>query len=490
MRTSRIALSVLLLSGAVAGAQQATTASFASDALRPPRFPTPRTAVPLDPADSLYRLARTALADGDFKRAAQLFQSVADRFADSEFAPDALYYRAYALFKSGTSNELRLAITALDRQASRYPNAGTLNDAKQLRASILSEQARRGEAEAGREIALGATTLGTDTRCPTDDDAAKLIALNALVQQDPDAVLPVLTKLLERRDNCSVSLRKRAVFMIAQTREEERADILLRVASADPSNEVRREAIQWLSEVATERAARALDSILFSAADAELRDRALSALSRHRSPAARASIRRYAELPSVSTDLRVRAVNYISNGRKAGDEVDFFKALFAKTASPELREALVQAVANQRTGDRTPWLMSVVRDRRQETEVRKRALYYVGHATMSIQSGQSAQGGTPAPGAQGMNVFSTNTLAYAVDLRELVALYDEFNGQPEMQDQLLWVYQQRRETEATDKLLQIAKTEKNPELRRKAIAALGQRKDPRVKQFMIDLLSP
>lgn len=69
-------------------------------------------------------------------------------------------------------------------------------------------------------------------------------------------------------------------------------------------------------------------------------------------------------------------------------------------------------------------------------------------------------------------------------------MYDEFNGQVEMQDQLLYVYGSRRETEATDKLLDIAKNEKNPELRRKAISWLGQRKnDPRVTKFLLDLLS-
>ena len=54
---------------------------------------------------------------------------------------------------------------------------------------------------------------------------------------------------------------------------------------------------------------------------------------------------------------------------------------------------------------------------------------------------------------------------------------------------MLYVYAQRKETEVTDKLLAIAKTEKNPELRRKAISWLTQRKDPRVKQFLLDLLS-
>ena len=428
----------------------------AIDAYPPPVFAASKTVLPADPADSLYRLGRTALTDGDYKKAATIFATVSERYPDSEFAPDALYYRAYSLFKSGSSRELESAVLALDRQATRYPRANTLNDAKQLRASIRSEQAKRGDSTAGQEIAMGANTLKNENRCPTDDDDIRLTALNGIVQVDPDQVIPVLQKLLSRTDECSVKLRKRAVYMVAQTKEEERADILLRVASTDPNTEVRREAIQWLSSVKTERAARALDSILFTTADADMRDRALSALSQHGSTSARSSLRRFAEQTNVPTDLRARAIYAIANGRKIGDEADYLRGLFGKTASPELREAIIQGFGNLKTADRTSWLLGVARDKNQEIEVRKRALYVAGSG---------------------------------IELKDLLGLYDDFSGQTDMQDQMLYVYKERRETEATDKLLQIAKSEKNPELRKKAILWLGQRKDPRVKQFLLDLLS-
>lgn len=451
---------LLLCSFLVAGAAVSAQGPSArvDDTAQTLRIPTPRdpgSRRTADPADSLYRLARAALSDGDFKRAATLFATVAERYPDSEFAPDALYYRAYALYRSGTSRDLELAVQSLDRQAMRYPKAGTLNDAKQLRASIRSEQAKRGDGNAGEEIVYGAQTLGNEKRCPTEDDDMRLAALAGVMTLDPDQALPVLQKLLERKDACSVALRRRAVIMVAQTKEEERPDILLRVASTDPSPEVRREAVRWLSEVNTERAARALDSILFTATDADIRDKALYALSQHRSPLARLALRRFAEMASLPTELRARAIYYIGQGRRGGDESEYLRGLFWETASPELRESVIQAVANQKTSDRTTWLIGVARDKSQELEPRKKALFYAG------QSG--------------------------VELKELLPLYDELAGQTEMQDQMLWVYAQRKEPEATDKLLQIARNEKNPELRKKAIFWLGQRKDPRVKQFLLDL---
>ena len=485
MRNLRSIALLLVVTGAAAGAQQSTSAyayayapasaaTSAPDPVRAPVLPAPRTAQAADPADSLYRLARTALNDGDFRKAATLFATVADRYPDSEFARDALYYRAYALYKSGTSRELELAVVALDRQAARYPTAGTLNDAKQLRASIRSEQAKRGDASAGLEIAEGAKALRNEKGCPTEQDDITLTVLTGIIQQDPDQALSVLQSVLGRKDECSIRLRKRAVYLVAQTKEEERADILLRVASADPSTEVRREAVGYLSSVNTERAAKALDSILFNAGDAEIRDRALSALAQHRSPSARASLRRFAEQASVSTDLRVRAVSYMANGRRQGDDSEYFKALFNKTASPELREALIQAVANQRTPDRTTWLLGIARDKKHEVEVRKKALYYAGQApSFAMLAGGQQQSNAPQ---------------YALELKDILPLYEEFNGQPEIQEQLLWVYAQRRETEATDKLMQIARTEKNADLKRKAISWLATRKDPRVTQFLLDLL--
>jgi HEAT repeat protein len=258
--------------------------------------------------------------------------------------------------------------------------------------------------------------------------------------------------------------------MLAQTKEEERADILLRVASTDPSPEVRREAVQYLSSVNTERAAKALDSILFNAVDADTRDRALSALAQHKSPSARASLRKFAEQANIPTDLRVRAV-YVLAQRRTGEETDYLRGLYGKTASPEIREAIIQGMASQRTTDRIPWLLGIARDKGQEIELRKKAIYYAGQA--SATPGQS----------------SSSAPSYALEMKDLLPLYDEFNGQQEMQEQMLYVYAQRRETEATDKLLAIAKAEKNPELRRKAVSWLAQRKDPRVKQFLIDLLS-
>src|SRR4051794_16112956 len=162
-------LSVLLIAGGVAGAQEPwhpatsllrTMAWADADRVELPAI---RTGPFAEPADSIYRLAQAALNDNDYRRAAQLFQTVVDRYPDSDFAMEALYWKAYALFRGMTSSrDLQLATEALDRQEMRYPKARTLNDAKQLRAQISAEQARRGDAAAFGRMQADANKLSAE----------------------------------------------------------------------------------------------------------------------------------------------------------------------------------------------------------------------------------------------------------------------------------------------------------------------------------------
>jgi len=49
--------------------------------------------------------------------------------------------------------------------------------------------------------------------------------------------------------------------------------------------------------------------------------------------------------------------------------------------------------------------------------------------------------------------------------------------------------QRQSDKAAIDKMFDIARNEKDPELRKKAIFWLGQSRDPRVQQFLMDLIN-
>ena len=90
------------------------------------------------------------------------------------------------------------------------------------------------------------------------------------MQMDDARARPILQRVLARRDAGSVCLRRKAVFLIAQESAAGTEDILLETARTDPDPEVREQAVFWLSQVGTDRAVGALDSILRTSTDRAL----------------------------------------------------------------------------------------------------------------------------------------------------------------------------------------------------------------------------
>ncbi|MBA3894740.1 MAG: HEAT repeat domain-containing protein, partial [Gemmatimonadales bacterium] len=72
-------------------------------------------------------------------------------------------------------------------------------------------------------------------------------------------------------------------------------------------------------------------------------------------------------------------------------------------------------------------------------------------------------------------------------LADLAPLYGWFEDR-EMKDHLIFVYSQREEPAAVDKLLEIARRDLDPELRKKALFWLGQSEDPRAAKALQDII--
>ncbi|NIQ26025.1 MAG: outer membrane protein assembly factor BamD, partial [Gammaproteobacteria bacterium] len=54
---------------------------------------------PQDPADSLYRAAVQRLNQDEYRRAAEMFARIQARYPRSNYAAQALYYQAFALYR-------------------------------------------------------------------------------------------------------------------------------------------------------------------------------------------------------------------------------------------------------------------------------------------------------------------------------------------------------------------------------------------------------
>lgn len=433
-----------------------------------------------DPADQLYRDARAALNRTRYSDAAELFRQIYSKYPRSSYAGDAYYWQAYALSKRDSDQALRRALEVLQEQKDKAPRASTRRDADALATRIRGQLARGGDAGSAAVIASEATAAapplppmpaiaavpaaprppaitgrraGTRDRCNSEDDI-QTAALNALQQMDTERALPILKRVLARRDDESTCLRRKAMFIVSQLEGKESEQILLDAARSDPDPEVREQAVFWLSQVDSPTAVIALDSILRTASDPVLQDKAIFALSQQDAPKARQALRDFALRSGVSDELREKAIFWIGQSDDP-DRLSFLKTLYAQLKSAALRDKILFSISQIDGRESSQWLLQVAGDVNEDIELRKKALFWVGQSDYPIS--------------------------------ELTTLYDRMPSR-EMKEQLIFVYSQRNEKAAVDRMIQIAKTEPDRELKKKAIFWLSQSNDPRVAEFLASLL--
>ena len=404
-----------------------------------------------DPGAELYRDAREALNDGRWEQAAGLMSDLRAAHPESGYVPDSYYWEAFALYRLGGRGALREATELLAVQADEHPDAGTREDAAALRVRIEAERARRGDAEAAASIARQA-----QEPCGEEQEL-RLAALSALMNMHADRARPILEEVLESRDRCSVELRRQAVFLVAQTLDDDAVDILIDLAhrDPDPDAEVREQAVFWLSQVRSEEALDALSAILAETSDPELQEQAVYAISQHESSRAAALLREFAERPDVDPEVRGNAIFWI--GESGGsDGAAYLRELYPGIDDQELKDQIIFAVAEAGDAASAAWLLDRVRDPAEDVEIRNQALFWAGESN-------------------------------ALGVSDLEELYDSFQD-PEMKEQLIFVAAEFGSREAVDFLMQVAREEDDTDLRENAIFWLGQSEDPRVPEFLLSLI--
>ena len=418
-----------------------------ADAPPPPAFPQ-------DPADALYRQGREALNREEWLTAARRFQQIRQSHPRSRYAADALYWEAFARYRTGRTDQLRMALGGLDTQRSRYPGAGTRRDADQLAARIQGELARQGDSRAAETVAVDARQAA-QCRGRGGDDDERMAALNALLQMDADRAMPLLRSVLARRDACSEALRSKAVFLVSQKAGGEAEDVLLNVARTDPSAEVRGQAVFWLSQTGTERALDAIEQILRTTSDAEIQEKGVFALSQHRSPRAAQLLRTYAERDGTPDNVREKAIFWIGQ-RSTPENAAFLRSLFGRLRDDEMKKKVLFSLSQMRGQGNERWLLNVALDASQPEEVRKQGLFW------------ASQAGVPLP--------------------EVVGLYDRIRD-ADLREHLIFVLSQRmREPAAMDKIIEIARRDPDRRMREKALFWLGQSRDPRAAQVLREVI--
>jgi HEAT repeat protein len=130
--------------------------------------------------------------------------------------------------------------------------------------------------------------------------------------------------------------------------------------------------------------------------------------------------------------------------------------LYASLKSDRLKEKVIESLGNVEDAEARRWLLALAQNTKEDIDLRKQALFWAGQSKRASS--------------------------------ELIPLYDKLRD-PEMKEQLIFVYSNLDDRASTDKLIEIARKEPNRELRKKAIFWLGQKDDPRVKQILLEIIN-
>jgi HEAT repeat protein len=410
-----------------------------------------------DPADSLYNEARKALTSNSYRRAAELFRRIRDQYPKSTYTPDAPYWEAFALQRLGNESDLRAARDALAWQMKEFPKAATRGDATTLATSIDGALARRGDSGSYDRL-VGQLGRTTSQGCARDEEDERVAALNALSRMDSAQFLPVLKKVLARRETCTQALRRTAVWLYARSKASDAPQVLMNVARTDPDKEVRDQAVFWMANVPTEEAVSMLIDLAKSGSDLELRKRAVYALSRSKSTRATATLRDIAADANMATELRMDALQWYmsSAGKTADDAMSFLRDVYGKADDQRIRERTLQLIAGRRTDEAREFLTNVAQNTRENIDTRR-------HALSSLQSA----GATAA---------------------QVAAIYDRGSNDIEIRKQAIGVLASLKDNAGVDKLLDVARNEKNLELRKQAVSHLTRTKDPRAIALLQEII--
>jgi hypothetical protein len=182
-----------------------------------------------------------------------------------------------------------------------------------------------------------------------------------------------------------------------------------------------------------------------------------------RAEAVRSLSRRY-EYVTVTTartagtrpaDVTVVTPRPKSDRMLSDGDVAALRAVYDKTSSRTVKNAILETIGSSETAGGDQWLMSIVRNPNEETRYRQAAMSRLRRPDVSLD--------------------------------ELGKLYDGLSER-ELRGEIIRIMGQREEPAATDKLLDIARTGTDPNLRRAAISALARKNDPRTTKLLLELV--
>ncbi|MDQ6885819.1 MAG: HEAT repeat domain-containing protein [Gemmatimonadota bacterium] len=273
-----------------------------------------------------------------------------------------------------------------------------------------------------------------------------------------DSVTPWQRLIRIARDDArSRQLRGRALSLAGVTGGDAVVGELDAIARDSSQAEFLREGA--LATLASETGGSGVPTILRMAergSEGRIQKKAIFWLGQTHDPRARQLLERIITAPGWADELRGEAIFSLGQDDSDGESLPFLRKAYATLPTPKLKERVLQAVAQSSTEQATDWLLAVAQNDAEPIYDRKQAVFWAGQQS-------------------------------EVPFARLAGLYAKTQDR-ELKKQLIFVYSQRDGRDATDKLIEIARSEPDRDLKKQAIFWLGQRHDDRAVEFIRDIL--
>lgn len=230
---------------------------------------------------------------------------------------------------------------------------------------------------------------------------------------------------------------------------------LLEIARAGDDIDSRAQAIHWLGQRRGEETLDELMSIYTADRNTEIRQKILHSLSQMDSPRARAKLSEIAR-GADDPEVRKQAIHWI--GQKGEAALDELSKLYQDERDSEVKSQILHAYSQMISPHALDKLFEVARNG-ETSQLRQQAIHWLGQ-----KAGE----------------------------RSLAVLRDMVNGSDADTDvalQVVHAISQRPAGEAVPLLIQLARTHRNPEVRRAAVHRLSQTGDPRALDFLREVLT-
>src|SRR5438270_952394 len=176
-----------------------------------------------DCTEEAFAAGKKAIYESNWQQALDSFSQVVK--AGGSHADEALYWQAYSQNKLGQRGDALNNIARLKRE---YPRSQWIKDASAL------------------EIEIHPRTANPEQESDCD---LKLLAVNSLLNSDPDRAVPIIEKLLNNGGNsgqCGGQVLEKALFVLSQSDSQRARDLMLQIATGKLHPELQMKAIHYL----------------------------------------------------------------------------------------------------------------------------------------------------------------------------------------------------------------------------------------------------